>query len=59
MISSDYENSYVPICVFVPDEELDGLTNSHDKLNTLQNMQECLSNSHHNIAFDNDEDTVR
>jgi hypothetical protein len=58
MNSSDYENSYVPLCVFVPDEELDGLTNSHDKLNTLDDMQECLSNSHHKIAFDNDEDTV-
>jgi hypothetical protein len=34
MKSSAYENSYVPLCVFVPDEELDDLTNSHDKLNT-------------------------
>ncbi len=41
--SSDYENSYLPLCVFVPDEELDGSTNSHDKLNTLDNTQECLS----------------
>jgi hypothetical protein len=47
MNSSDYENSYVPLCVFVLDEELDGLTNGHDKLNTLDNMQECLSNCHH------------
>jgi hypothetical protein len=30
MNSYDYENSYVPLCVFVPDEVLDGLTNSHD-----------------------------
>jgi hypothetical protein len=58
MNSSDYENSYVPLCVFVLDEKLDGLTNSHDKLNTLDGTQESLSNSHHNIAFDNDEDTV-
>jgi hypothetical protein len=58
MNSSDYENSYVPLCVFVPDMELDGLTNSHDKLNNLDNTQECLSNSHHKISFDNDEDTV-
>jgi hypothetical protein len=58
MNSSDYENSYVPHCVFVPDEKLNGLTNSHVKLNTLVNMQECLSTSHHNIAFDYDEDTV-
>ncbi len=58
MNSSDYENSYVPLCVFVPDEELDGLTNSHDKVNTLDYTQECLSNDHHKIAFDNDEDTM-
>jgi hypothetical protein len=42
---------------FVPDKELDCLTSSHVKLNTLDNMQECLSNSHHKIAFDYDEDT--
>jgi hypothetical protein len=41
MNSSDYENSYVPLCVFVPDTELDGLTNSHDKLYTLDYTQEC------------------
>ncbi len=58
MNSSDYENSYVPHCVFVPDKELDGLTNRHVKLNTLVNTQECLSTSHHKIAFDDDEDTV-
>jgi hypothetical protein len=34
------------------------LTNSHDELNTLDNTQDYLSNSHHKIAFDNDEDTV-
>ncbi len=54
MNSSDYENSYVPPCVLVPDKELDGLTNSHVKLNTLDDMQECLSNSQHKIAFDYD-----
>ncbi len=58
MNSSDHEKSYVPLCVFVSDKELDGLTNSHDKLNTLNNAQECLSNCHHKIAFDNDEDIV-
>ncbi len=42
MSSSDYENSYVPLYVIVPDEELDGLTNSHDKLNTFDNTQEFL-----------------
>jgi hypothetical protein len=51
MNSSDYENSYVSLCVLVPDKELNGLTNSHIKLNTLDNMQECLSNSHHKITF--------
>jgi hypothetical protein len=58
MNSSDYENSYVPYCVFVLDKELDGLTNNHVKLNTLVNTEECLSTSHHKIAFDDDEDTV-
>ncbi len=58
MNSSDYDNSYVLLCVFVPDEELDGLTYSHHKLNTLDNTEEWSSNSHHKIAFDNDEDTV-
>ncbi len=48
---SDYENSYVPPWVFVPDKELDGLTNGHDKLNILDNTQECLNSSHHKIAF--------
>ncbi len=52
MDSSDYENSYVPPCVFIPDKELDCLTNSHVELNTLGNTQECLSNSHNKIAFD-------
>jgi hypothetical protein len=49
--SSDWENSYVLPGVFVPDVELDGLTNSHDKLNTLEDTQECLNNSHHKIAL--------
>jgi hypothetical protein len=40
MKSSDCENSYVPPCVFVPDEELNGLTNGHDKSNTLDNTPE-------------------
>jgi hypothetical protein len=59
MNSSDYKNSYVPLCVFVPDKKLDCLTNSHDKVNTLDILtlcKNCLSNSHHKIAFDNDED---
>jgi hypothetical protein len=58
MNSSDYEKSYVPLSAFVPDEELDGLTNSKDKLNTLEDTQKCSSNSHHKIAIDNDGDTV-
>jgi hypothetical protein len=58
MNSSDYENSYVPHCVFVPDKELDGLAYSHVKLNTLDDTQECFSASHHKIAFDDVEDTV-
>jgi hypothetical protein len=56
--SSDYMNSHVPLCVFVPDKELNCLTGSHIKLNSLDDMQECLSNSNHKMAFDYDKDTV-
>jgi hypothetical protein len=58
MNSSDYMNSHVPLCVFVPDKELDCLTGSHIKLNGFDDMQECLSNSNHKIAFDYNEDTM-
>ena len=58
MNSSNYINSLVPLCVFVPDKELDCLTDSHIKLNSLDDMQECLSNSNHKIAFDYAEDTM-
>jgi hypothetical protein len=58
MNSSDYMNSHVPLCVFVPDKELDCLTDSHIKLISLDDTQECLSNSNHKIAFDYDEDTM-
>jgi hypothetical protein len=51
-------NSHVPLCVFVPDKEYDCLTDSHIKLNNLDDMQECLSNRNHKIAFDYDEDTM-
>jgi hypothetical protein len=34
------------------------LTDSHTKLNSLDDTQECLSNSNHKIAFDYDEDTM-
>ncbi len=59
MNSSDYMNSHVPLCVFVPDnKELDCLTDSHIKLNSLDDMQECLRNSNHVVAFDYDKDTM-
>ncbi len=48
----------VPPCIFVPDIELDYLTNSHVKLDILVDMQEPFSNSHHKIACDYDEDTL-
>jgi hypothetical protein len=51
-------NSHVPLCVFVPDKELDCLTDSHIKLNSLDDTQEFLSKSNHKIAFDYDEDTM-
>ncbi len=34
------------------------MTDSHIKLNSLYDIQECLSNSNHQIAFDYDEDTM-
>jgi hypothetical protein len=58
MNSSDYMNSHVPLCVFVPDKELNCLTNSVIKLYSLDDTQECLSNSNHKIAFDYNEDTM-
>ena len=58
MNSSDYMNSHVPLCVFVPNKELDCLTDSHIILNSLDDTHECLSNSNHKIAFDYDEDTM-
>ncbi len=58
MNSSDYMNSHVPLCVFVPDKELDCLTDSHIKLNSLDDTQECLSNSNHKVVFDYNEDTL-
>ena len=36
---------------------LDRVTDSHVELNILDNMQECLNNSHRKIAFDYGEDT--
>ncbi len=45
MNSSDCEISYVPPCVFVPDEELVGLTDGHDKSNTLDNTPEMNINT--------------
>jgi hypothetical protein len=38
---------------------LDRVTDSHVELNILDNMQECLNNSHHNIAVDYDDDTTK
>jgi hypothetical protein len=45
MNSSDCENSYVPPCVFFPDEKLDGLTAGHDKSNTLDDTPEMDINT--------------
>jgi hypothetical protein len=45
MNSSDCEKSCVPPCAFVPDEELDGLTNGHDKSNTLDDTPEIDINT--------------
>jgi hypothetical protein len=56
--SLDNKNSHVPLCVFVPDKELDCLTDSHIKLYSLDGMHECLSNSNQKIAFDYNKDTM-
>ncbi len=56
--SSDYMNSHVPLCVFVPDKELDCLTDSHIEFNCLDDTQECLRNSNHKVAFEYDKDTM-
>ncbi len=56
--SSDCMNSHVSLCVFVPDKECKCLTDSHVKLNSLDDTQECLSNSNHKIAFDYNKDTM-
>jgi hypothetical protein len=34
------------------------MTDSHVKLNSLDDTQECLSNSNHKIAFDYNKDTM-
>ncbi len=52
MNSSDYMNSHVPLWFFVPDKELDCLTDSHIKLNSVDDTQECLCNRNHKIAVD-------
>ncbi len=44
--------------VFVPDRELDFLTNGHVKLDTLVDTQESFSTSHQGIALEYDEYTV-
>ncbi len=41
----------IQLCVIVPDMELNCLTDSHIKLNSLDDMQECFSNSNHKIAL--------
>ncbi len=52
------QNPCVPPCIFVPDRELDCLTDSHVKLNILDDIQELLNNSHNKRAFNYDEDTT-
>jgi hypothetical protein len=49
---------HVPLCIFVPDKELNCLTDSHIKINSLDDTQECLSNSNYKVAFDYNEDTM-
>ena len=53
------EKLSVPLYVFVPDREPDLMTDSHVELDILVDTQELLCTSHHKIAFEYDEDTVR
>jgi hypothetical protein len=53
------EKLSVPLHVFVPDREPDFLTDSHVKLDTFVDTQDFFNTSHHRIAFDYDEDTVK
>jgi hypothetical protein len=46
------------VYVFVPDREVDFLTDSHVKLDFLVDTKESLTTSHHRIALEYDEDTV-
>ncbi len=48
----------VPPCIFVPDRELDLLTDSDFKLNSLDDTWGLLDASHHKITFEHDEDTM-
>ncbi len=52
------QNPCIPPYIFVPDRELECLTNSHVELNILDDTQVLLNNSHHKIAFNYDEDTM-
>jgi hypothetical protein len=48
----------VPLYIFIPDRELDFLTDSHIKLDILVDTQEPCNNNHHKIALDYDENTM-
>ncbi len=55
---SECMNSHIPLCVFVPDKECDCMTDSHIKLNSFDDTQECLGNSNYKVAFDYNKDTM-
>jgi hypothetical protein len=50
------ENLCVPPCIFVPDRELDLLTDSCIKLDILVDKQRPFHDSHYKKDFDYDED---
>ncbi len=52
------ENLCVLPYVFVPDRELDFLTDSQVKLDSIVDAQEPFKDSHHKVALDYDEDTM-
>jgi hypothetical protein len=52
------ETSCVPPYAFLPDRDLDFLTDSHVKLDILVDTQEPFKDSHHKVALDYDENTM-
>ncbi len=57
-INTDHIIQICTVPIFY-DTNSDRVTDSHVELNILDDMQECLNNSHCKIFFDYDEDTAK